>query len=647
MKDVNVTKAISCLPEKFITMEMAEMAAAEHRAELVNYLPEPMITPKILDMIFENEYSGWESWNLSRIPEEKRNRDICLRAVKADRKNFPYVPEKYRNGDIIETLFRYGSFLDSLHIIPESSWNIQTVASGLYSLCRSIQNSRGSWKGHYTSDREGLDFIRTAKVMLSFVPPRAKGFRLWKRLIREERISIHTIDKIIPKCFKQSEYYRRWCIQSIGEVDTRWLDYDTVWKAISEKAGNIQDLIKSPRHYKWFSEHADDAMADKVAEGVPELFSRLPEKFRTEERLIRVLDGKKEINDYYFPISPELVTDKVCRALARRDSFYPDIPKEIWTKELAEYMTEHGRSFKWLSKMPKELQDRNIADRVMAEKPEYFCYLRKEFITNEMSMNLCRQNVHNVSHFKERSTEFSRYTGLPAEFYGCETELENIRERGDNRRYCRIGLTYIALQRCEKRYGEYEYYLIMTRHANRYLPARTVFRKRIDTFHRTWLEKTVCDNDPEFRMPKVEKELKDVQAMRYYDVQHIRTILGCDIYRNTFMGQTVEYCIRKNGLTYHDTKPEKLVPGLHLKIRKLKEQAALSEKTHDSKEINADMLHREMGYCLTGIEAFAEDYGLDVERSYTIGELKEAIHSRGYKPSLEKYKTEIQLLNLI
>lgn len=59
------------------------------------------------------------------------------------------------------------------------------------------------------------------------------------------------------------------------------------------------------------------------------------------------------------------------------------------------------------------------------------------------------------------------------------------------------------------------------------------------------------------------------------------------------------------------------------------------------------MLHREMGYCLTGIEAFAEDYGLDVERSYTIGELKEAIHSRGYKPSLEKYKTEIQLLNLI
>ena len=45
MKDVNVTKAISCLPEKFITMEMAEMAAAEHRAELVNYLPEPLITP--------------------------------------------------------------------------------------------------------------------------------------------------------------------------------------------------------------------------------------------------------------------------------------------------------------------------------------------------------------------------------------------------------------------------------------------------------------------------------------------------------------------------------------------------------------------------------------------------------------------------
>lgn len=39
MKKINMTTAISYLPEEFITMEMAETAAKEHRAELIDYLP--------------------------------------------------------------------------------------------------------------------------------------------------------------------------------------------------------------------------------------------------------------------------------------------------------------------------------------------------------------------------------------------------------------------------------------------------------------------------------------------------------------------------------------------------------------------------------------------------------------------------------
>lgn len=644
MKEINMTRAISYLPEKFITMEMAEAAAKEHRAELVNHLPESMITPDILDTIFEGEYSGWESWSLSRIPEEKRNRDICLRAVKADKENFFHVPERYRNGDILEALFRHGNFMDCLHAIPEASWNTAMAAEALYALYRKVRQY-GNFRGGYNGEEQS--FIQAAKVTLSFVPSKAKDNKLWNKLIREERLASYTIDKTIPKCFKQPGYYKRWCIRTISEVDIRWLDYDTVWKAISEKSGNIHNLIRSPQHYKWFSEHADDAMADKVMEAAPELFNRLPERFKTEERLIRVLDGKGEINGYYFPISRELMTDGVCRALARRDSFYPDIPEERWTEELVEYFAEQGKSLRWFPQMPKQLQYRKLADKVLNEKAEYFNCLRKEFITNETSMRLCRQNESHIRYFGERVREFSKYTGLPAEFYGCETGLENIREREDCRRYCRIGLAYVALQRVERRYCEYEYYLIMTRHPNRYLPAETVFRKQISTFHRTWLEKTVCDNDPQFKMPKVCKDLKDVQAMRYYDIEHIRTILGCDIYRSTFMGKTVEYCIKKDGLTYHDRKWEKLVPGLHRKIRMLKEQAVHPQDTDDSREINADMIHKDMGYCLTGIEAFAEDYGLDMARSYTIGELKEVIHTQGYKPSLDKYRIEIRQLNLI
>ena len=103
------------MPDKFITMEMVELAAAEHRPELVNYLPEKYITSEILDSIFKTDDYGWRSWQLSKIPEEKRNRQICLRAIKAEKSNFPDIPEKYRNSDILESLFAHRNFMYYLH----------------------------------------------------------------------------------------------------------------------------------------------------------------------------------------------------------------------------------------------------------------------------------------------------------------------------------------------------------------------------------------------------------------------------------------------------------------------------------------------------------------------------------------------------
>lgn len=644
MKEISMTKAISCMPDKFITMEMVELAATEHRPELVNYLPEKYITSEILDSIFKTDDYGWRSWQLSKIPEEKRNRQICLRAIKAEKSNFPDIPEKYRNSDILESLFAHRNFMHYLHLIPSSSWNNGTVRDAIYSLYRDVQQNGGY---RYCSERYEQQFLYETSVMLSFVPRQAKDFRLWKELIHDGRIATMTIDKMMPKCFKQAAYYKEWAIRCIKEVDTRWLDYDTVWKAICHKTGNLHGIFDSYGHYEWFSKHADDAMADKAMELEPNLFNKLPRRFRTPERLIHTLEVKREINSYNFILEPNLMTKEVCMALARRDSFYPDIPSERWNRELVEYFTEYGNSMYWFPQLPKKLQTRKLAGKVLKEKPQYFHYLRMEFITPEMSRLLCQKDQDNIRHFKERVMEFQKYTGLPAEFYGCETDFEHIRDRDDSRRYCRIGLAYIALQKCKRGWHESEYYLIMTRHPNRYMPAETVFRKQITTFHRTWLEKTICDNDPQFRIPKIQKDLKDVQAMRYYEVEHIRTILGCEIFRNSFMGQTVEYCIRKDGLTYHDRNMERLASGLQYKIRQLKEQAVLPQGTDDSIEINAETVHRNMGYCLIGIEAFAEDYGLDVARTYTLKELKDVIHEQGYKPSLEKYKKEVQHLNLI
>lgn len=380
-----------------------------------------------------------------------------------------------------------------------------------------------------------------------------------------------------PKCFKQAAYYREWAIRCIREVDTCWLDYDTVWKAICHKTGNLHGIFDSYGHYEWFSKHADDAMADKAMELEPNLFYRLPGRFRTPERLIHALEAKREINSYNFHLEPNLMTEEVC--MAWQEGFVlSGYPVGTLEQETCGMFIEHGHSLYWLPQLPKRLQTRNLAEKVLKEKPQYFHYLRMEFITPEMSRQLCQKDQDNIRHFKEQAMEFRKYTGLPDEFYGCETDFEHIRDRNDSRRYWdRIDL-HLALQKCKRGWHESEYYLIMTRHYARYMPAETVFRKQITTFHRTWLEKTICDNDPQFRIPKIQKDLKDVQAMRYYEVKHIRTILGCEIYRNSFMGRTVEYCIRKDGLTYHDRNMERLASGLQYKIRRLKEQAVLPKE---------------------------------------------------------------------
>ena len=50
---------------------------------------------------------------------------------------------------------------------------------------------------------------------------------------------------------------------------------------------------------------ADDAMADKAMELEPNLFNKLPRRFRTPERLIHTLEVKREINSYNFILRTE------------------------------------------------------------------------------------------------------------------------------------------------------------------------------------------------------------------------------------------------------------------------------------------------------------------------------------------------------
>ncbi len=87
----------------------------------------------------------------------------------------------------------------------------------------------------------------------------------------------------------------------------------------------------------------------KAMELEPNLFNKLPRRFRTPERLIHTLEvKKKEINSYNFILEPNLMTKEVCMALARRDSFYSRYSIGTLEQELVEYFTEHGNSMYWL-----------------------------------------------------------------------------------------------------------------------------------------------------------------------------------------------------------------------------------------------------------------------------------------------------------
>ena len=187
-------------------------------------------------------------------------------------------------------------------------------------------------------------------------------------------------------------------------------------------------------------------------------------------------------------------------------------------------------------------------------------------------------------------------------------------------------------------------YLMMTRAESRYCTPEKVFDVPVLTFHRTWLEKIVSDNDPQFVKPKVDSSLRAVQALCYYGVEKIKDVNRTEIFRNTFMGQTIGYCARRRDLTYHCDECENLLAGMKYKIRGMAVPTILAD---ECVKYSADMLHRKLGFCYAGMTSFATDYGLDMDKSYSIREMRQIVNEIGYKPSLSSYRKELKKLNII
>lgn len=59
------------------------------------------------------------------------------------------------------------------------------------------------------------------------------------------------------------------------------------------------------------------------------------------------------------------------------------------------------------------------------------------------------------------------------------------------------------------------------------------------------------------------------------------------------------------------------------------------------------MLHQKFGFCYAGMTSFATDYGLDMDKTYSIREMRQIVNEIGHKPSLSSYRKELKKLNII
>lgn len=637
----NIVKAVSLLPEYLITPEIVQTAVKEHNPKLLEYLPAKYISQELIDLIFEGEKpENWSLWDLFYIPEKSRTYDICLQAVKNKTENINDVPAEHRHGEILSEVLEQTRVLHLLPLIPASSWTRQQTEV----LVKYI------WFHHrycpYKSDR-WPDVCMKVQIALSFVPPAIRDFSFYLHLLEKEIIPVAMAHEITPPKFKNHKYYLILAEKDFTLVPEHRFDYEIFRAALCSKKDQTFWLMNDEKLLQKLLECMDDTLADAVVHTGPQCFRKLPKSFRTAKRLQIAIENNPD-RCYDSELVDEkkdrrLLTKEVCKTYIRYAVHYPKFPAKVWTPAFVSYCLEHGKSLVWLKQIPQNLITWEISSRVFENNGSYIEQLPLFYITPERAKKYFRDNPNSKNMLPERYfKEFSAYTGLPWKFFGGEVSLLQLRHLRGDYTYCKIGTTYIGIYQ-EK--SDAPYKIIMTRAANRYVPAELVFEKEVSSFHKTWMEKLVSDNDPQFKKPKVDKSLADVQAVSYYGVERLKNIYGIEIFHNTFMGKTIGYCARKEGITYHTDNCEKeLFEGLKLKLQGMAVPTTLKE---DLKELTQDYLHATYGFCYPGMAAFIEDYNLDPKQTYTAMQLRQIVKKQGKKSSIRRFSRELKKIHII
>lgn len=629
----NIVSAIEWLPEHLFTEEIVEAAVESKEIEVLSYIPGHFLTTERIERIIKGSKESWHSFELRNIPEEYRSQAVCDFAMRKSTKNIAAVPETMITRGMAEAAIRSGrGNFDILACIPERLWDMQLAYLALRTYI---------YEPYYTTKWQ--DSIMTTGLILGYVPAAVKTRDFYYGMLDEPKILSTITDAVVPSRFKTEAYYCKMAEHDLSLVPAEFYSYKILHVAVC--SADSKNFITDPMFYKPLFVYLDDMLADRLVDKHPHMFRNLPKPFRTSKRLLIAIESRKLGTDIYINEDTEkhLLTTEVCKAFVRRNSNCPNFPSKIWTRRFVDYCMENGTEFRWYRQMPREFQTSKNTQAAYDCSRHHICNFAKRFITPRMAKECYRVEHYDRVIPRHFLTEFRRQTGLSEKFYGGETSMLSLKNERNDYTYCKIGNTYLAFY-LKERYEPSSAHLMMTRSDSKYCTPELVFDIPIGTFHRTWLEKIVAENDPRFTKPRVDKSLRAVQAVCYYGVEKVKDLNRTEIFRNTFMGQTIGFCARRRDLTYHSDNCETLIEGLKYKIRDMAVPATLAE---DMTLYTADMLHQKFGFCYIGMTAFASDYGLDMEKAYSPAQMRQIVQEKGRKPSLRSYQRELKRINII
>ena len=630
----SIKVALEYLPEEFVTQEMVNEAVKCKDVEVLSYIPQRFLNTQLIEQVIANCDNCWHSFKLKHIPEECRTESVCAYAVKKSWRNIYAVPTHIMTREMaLKVVQNCAGDLDILSAIPAHIWDNELAIEAMVSLIGNVHRI-----GDYTNA------IMRVEIVLGYLPASLKTQELFTAMLQREALDVLCVDRATPTKFKNKLYYQYLAKRDLSMVPHKYISYEVLYAAVFSEHNNKVHNEYVLGHYLHL---LDDRLADQLVRRYAYVFKTLPDKFRTAKRLVLALDSSSR--DSYTLINTEdskdsrLLTVEVCKAFVRRGGSCPTFPQKVWTRKFVEYCEENCKSYQWFEQMPTEFQTPKNTQAAFDYNSYNIRYFLKRFITPAMAKSVYRENYYNCWVPKHFISEFVKQTGLSEKFYGGERSLLTLKNNHEDYTYCKIGNTYIGFYYTDK-YNPNTARLIMTRAESRYCKPSRVFECGVSTFHRTWLEKIVAENDSLFEKPKVDKSLRAVQALGYYGVEKIKDIKRTEIFRNTFLGETIGYCARRRDLTYHSDNCATLLEGM---LYKIKGMAVPDDLGEEPVSYTADELHKKFGFCYAGMTAFAEDYSLDMSQAYTVQQMRQIVREIGPKPSLTNYKRELKKIKVI